>query len=212
MEKINFSEFNINDLCRTSRENMRCKTEIVWTCTEEIWWVYWEKDGEDGCSERGHGSGWSNRGGCRSSDRMEMANHCGHPWREKPKEEVDLFTIGYLNSDFFWVEVRMWPHVRVIDSLELSEWPGAADRNVVRVEVCIQNEAAVKHQTRIVDGCNCTHNTLTYTMYNIVPKQSGVNSWIYNFQSFPTSQSVNQKQVPSVSYVAFTNILLISDT
>ena len=54
-------------------ENMRGKTEVVWTCTEERRWVYCEKDAEDGtarkretgkakkevygCSERGHGRG-----------------------------------------------------------------------------------------------------------------------------------------------------------
>ena len=55
------------------RESMRGKTKVVWTCTEERRWVYWEKDAEDeaarkeetwkakkqvfGCGERGHGSG-----------------------------------------------------------------------------------------------------------------------------------------------------------
>ena len=28
-------------------ENTRGETEVVWTCTEERWWVYWEKDAED---------------------------------------------------------------------------------------------------------------------------------------------------------------------
>ena len=61
------------------RENTRGKTEMVWTPSEERWWVYWEKDAEDGvarkeetgkakkevygCGERGHGWGWSDGGG-----------------------------------------------------------------------------------------------------------------------------------------------------
>ena len=52
-------------------EKTRRETEVVWTCTEERLWVYWEKDAEDGvarkeetgkakkevygCGERGHG-------------------------------------------------------------------------------------------------------------------------------------------------------------
>ena len=34
------------------RENSRGKTEMVWTCTEESLWVYWEKDGEDGAARK----------------------------------------------------------------------------------------------------------------------------------------------------------------
>ena len=34
------------------RENMRGKTEVVWTCTEERRWVYWEKDAEDGVARK----------------------------------------------------------------------------------------------------------------------------------------------------------------
>ena len=30
------------------RENTRGEPEVVWTCTEERLWVYWEKDAEDG--------------------------------------------------------------------------------------------------------------------------------------------------------------------
>ena len=53
------------------RENKRGETEVVWTCIEERWWVYWEKDADYGvamkeetgkvkkevygCGERGHG-------------------------------------------------------------------------------------------------------------------------------------------------------------
>ena len=64
------------------RENTRGKTEVVWTRMRERWWVYWEKDAEDGtprkeetrkakkevygCGEIGHGWGWSDGGGYRS--------------------------------------------------------------------------------------------------------------------------------------------------
>ena len=63
------------------RENTRGETEVVWTCTEERWRVYREKDAEDGvaekeemrkakkdvygCGERGHGSGWNDGEGYR---------------------------------------------------------------------------------------------------------------------------------------------------
>ena len=52
-------------------EKTREARQMVWTPTEERWWVYWEKDAEDGvarkeetgkakkevygCGERGHG-------------------------------------------------------------------------------------------------------------------------------------------------------------
>ena len=34
------------------RENTRGKTEVVWTWTEERWWVYGEKDAEDGTARK----------------------------------------------------------------------------------------------------------------------------------------------------------------
>ena len=34
------------------RENTRGQTEVVWTCTEERLWVYWEKDAEDGVARK----------------------------------------------------------------------------------------------------------------------------------------------------------------
>ena len=34
------------------RENTRRKTEVVWTFTDERWWVYWEKDAEDGIARK----------------------------------------------------------------------------------------------------------------------------------------------------------------
>ena len=35
------------------RENTRANNEVVWTCTEERLWVYWEKDAEDGDARKG---------------------------------------------------------------------------------------------------------------------------------------------------------------
>ena len=36
---------------RFGEKNSRGKTEMVWTCTEERLWVYWEKDAEDRTAE-----------------------------------------------------------------------------------------------------------------------------------------------------------------
>ena len=33
-------------------EKTRGKTEVIWTCMEEIGWVHWEKDAEDGTARK----------------------------------------------------------------------------------------------------------------------------------------------------------------
>ena len=57
---------------------------------------------------------------------------------------------AYLNPDFFRVEVAVAPVVCVVDALELGEGAGRADGHVVRVEVGVDDEATVEHQTRVV--------------------------------------------------------------
>ena len=78
------------------------KTEVVWTSTEERWWVYWEKDAEDGVASREE-TGKDKRGfldvvkedmaevEVMEKDTVDRNNwrrkiRCGEPWWEKPKE------------------------------------------------------------------------------------------------------------------------------
>ena len=59
-------------------------------------------------------------------------------------------SLTHLNSDLLRVEVGVAPLVGVVDALELGEGAGRADGHVVRVEVGVDDEAAVEHQTRVV--------------------------------------------------------------
>ena len=61
--------------------------------------------------------------------------------------------VAYLNSDLFRVEVAMAPVVCVVDALELGEGAGRADGDVIGVEVGVDDESAVEHQTCVVAGC-----------------------------------------------------------
>ena len=61
--------------------------------------------------------------------------------------------LAHLNPDFFRVEVGMAPVVCVVDALELSEGAGRADGDVIGVEVGVDDESAVEHQTCVVAGC-----------------------------------------------------------
>ena len=59
-------------------------------------------------------------------------------------------SLTHLNSDLLRVEVGVAPLVGVVDALELGEGAGRADGHVVRVEVGVDDEATVEHQTRVV--------------------------------------------------------------
>ena len=59
-------------------------------------------------------------------------------------------SLTHLNSDLLRVEVGVAPLVGVVDALELGEGAGRADGHVVRVEVGVDDEAAVENQTRVV--------------------------------------------------------------
>ena len=84
------------------RENTRGKTEVVWT-PEERWWVYWEKDAEDGVARKAETRNAKRR--FMDAVKEDMAEvevteedtedrnnwrweiRCGDPWWEKPKED-----------------------------------------------------------------------------------------------------------------------------
>lgn len=54
-------------------------------------------------------------------------------------------------ADFLRVEVGVGPLVSVVLALELGEGSGPADTHVVRVEVRVNHQLTIVHQTRIVD-------------------------------------------------------------
>ena len=80
---------------------------MVWTPTEERWWVYWEKDAEDGlarkketgkakkevygCGERGHGWGWSDGGSYSWLQQLEKENQLWRPLMGKAERRRSLY-------------------------------------------------------------------------------------------------------------------------